>query len=76
MTRRSRAPTDAWPARTTLTPTPTTRGPRSTSKEVSAAYGVVGDPEKRKEYDEVRKLGPMAGDVGPGGGFRVEDLGR
>jgi molecular chaperone DnaJ len=35
-------------------------------KEVSAAYDVVGDPEKRKEYDEVRKLGPMGG-FGPGG---------
>src|ERR671912_1998558 len=38
-------------------------------KEVSAAYDVVGDPEKRKEYDEVRRLGPMAGGFGaPGGG--------
>src|SRR5215213_7158743 len=55
-------------------------------KEVSAAYDVIGDPEKRKEYDEVRKLGPVgAGFGGPGGGpgagpfagggFRVEDLG-
>jgi len=54
-------------------------------KEVSAAYDVVGDAEKRKEYDEVRKLGPMggmfggAGGPGPGGpgagSFRVEDLG-
>jgi molecular chaperone DnaJ len=51
-------------------------------KEVSAAYDVVGDPEKRKEYDEVRKLGPMggtfggAGAGGPGaGGFRFEDVG-
>ena len=26
-------------------------------KEVSAAYDVVGDEAKRKEYDEVRKLG-------------------
>ena len=30
-------------------------------KEISAAYDVVGDEDKRKEYDEVRKLGPMAG---------------
>ena len=30
-------------------------------KEVSAAYDVVGDEEKRKRYDEVRRLGPMAG---------------
>ena len=49
-------------------------------KDVSAAYDVVGDPEKRKEYDELRRLGPMAagfgGPGGPGGpgsgGFRFE----
>jgi len=34
-------------------------------KEISAAYDVIGDAEKRKEYDEVRAMGPMAG--GPGG---------
>ncbi|HUC04338.1 MAG TPA: molecular chaperone DnaJ [Acidimicrobiales bacterium] len=48
-------------------------------KEISAAYDVLGDAEKRKEYDEVRKHGPMSGVFGggsPGGGsFRVEDLG-
>jgi molecular chaperone DnaJ len=51
-------------------------------KEISAAYDVVGDAEKRKEYDEVRKLGPMGGMFGgqgagePGaGGFRFEDIG-
>ncbi|MBL8775252.1 MAG: molecular chaperone DnaJ [Acidimicrobiales bacterium] len=39
-------------------------------KEVSAAYDVVGDADKRKEYDEVRRLGPMGGGFGgPGGGF-------
>jgi molecular chaperone DnaJ len=43
-------------------------------KEVSAAYDVVGDEVKRKEYDEVRKLGPMGGmgfggPAGGGGGF-------
>src|SRR6478672_1450335 len=39
-------------------------------KEISAAYDVVGDAEKRKEYDEVRKLGPVGpGFGGPGGGF-------
>jgi len=38
-------------------------------KEVSAAYDVIGDEAKRKEYDEVRKLGPMGGmGFGPGGG--------
>jgi molecular chaperone DnaJ len=54
-------------------------------KEISAAYDVVGDAGRRKEYDEVRQHGAM-GNVfgGPatgapggfgGGGFRVDDLG-
>jgi molecular chaperone DnaJ len=34
-------------------------------KEVSAAYDVLGDDEKRKEYDEVRRM--VASGVGPGG---------
>ena len=42
-------------------------------KEVSAAYDVIGNPERRKEYDEVRRLGPAAagfpGGGGGGGGF-------
>jgi molecular chaperone DnaJ len=37
-------------------------------KEVSAAYDVLGDEEKRSAYDEVRRLGPMAGAFGGGGG--------
>ena len=36
-------------------------------KEVSAAYGVVGDEDKRREYDEVRARGPMGGFGGAGG---------
>src|SRR3954451_17299022 len=42
-------------------------------KEVSAAYDVLGDDEKRKAYDEVRQMvrqgvGPGgAGPFGPGG---------
>jgi molecular chaperone DnaJ len=46
-------------------------------KEISAAYDVLGDPDKRKEYDEVRKQGPLAGGFGRpgGGGFRTEDMG-
>jgi len=48
-------------------------------KEISAAYDVLGDDAKRKEYDEVRKMGPLGGMGGmggqPGGGFRFEDVG-
>lgn len=49
-------------------------------KEVSAAYDVVGDEAKRKEYDEVRRLGPMggAGFGQPGGGgfsFTTDGMG-
>jgi molecular chaperone DnaJ len=52
-------------------------------KEISAAYDVLGDADRRKEYDEVRRLGPagnpFAGMGGRGGGFstnfQVGDLG-
>lgn len=50
-------------------------------KEASSAYDVVGDTDKRKEYDEVRAMGPMGsmfggGGGGPGGGsFNVGDVG-
>ncbi|MHB1223281.1 MAG: molecular chaperone DnaJ [Gemmatimonadaceae bacterium] len=30
-------------------------------KEVSEAYGVIGDAEKRKQYDEMRRLGAFGG---------------
>jgi molecular chaperone DnaJ len=51
-------------------------------KEVSEAYDVVGDPKKRKEYDEARRLFGsggfrMPGGSGQGGGgfnFDVGDL--
>jgi molecular chaperone DnaJ len=58
-------------------------GEEETFKEITAAYDVLGDGAKRKEYDEVRRLGPLSGIGGfgtPDGGgngtfnFRVEDL--
>jgi molecular chaperone DnaJ len=36
-------------------------------KEVSQAHDVLGDPEKRKQYDN--GTGPFATSAGPGGGF-------
>ncbi len=52
-------------------------------KEISAAYDVLGDANKRKEYDEVRRLGAagnvfggmQGGNRGFTGSFRVDDLG-
>ncbi len=39
-------------------------------KEISAAYDVIGDETKRKEYDDARRLGPMAGGFGGPGATR------
>jgi molecular chaperone DnaJ len=45
-------------------------------KSVSSAYDVLGDEGRRAEYDEVRRLGPMAGGVGAGGfSFNAGDVG-
>ena len=60
---------------------PDDKGAEERFKDISAAYDVVGDEAKRKEYDEVRRLGPMAGGFGPGGpgaggfSFNTDDLG-
>lgn len=55
-------------------------------KEISEAYDVLGDAERRKEYDEIRRLGstrgfggfggggPGAGGPGGGFGFEASDL--
>src|SRR5487761_1989796 len=58
----------------------TNPGSEERFKEVSVAYDVLGDSDKRKEYDEVRRLGPAAagfgGSPGPGGiNFGTADLG-
>jgi molecular chaperone DnaJ len=64
----------------------TNPGHEETFKEISAAYDVLGDADRRKEYDEVRAMGPAAGGFGGGfpggfggggggGTFRVEDMG-
>jgi len=65
---------------------PDSGGDEERFKEVSAAYDVLGDETKRKEYDEVRRLGPVGnpfGGFGAGGGggnpfgggsFRVDDI--
>lgn len=48
-------------------------------KAIASAYDVVGDPQKRQEYDEVRKMGPIGGMGGRGpGGFnvRADDMGN
>src|SRR3712207_6737920 len=51
-------------------------------KETSVASDVIGDPEKRREYDEVRRLGPVGAAFGGGNpftgftqNFRIDDLG-
>ena len=67
-TRRSRAPTASSPRQYHPDTNP---GSEERFKEISAAYDVLGDPDKRKEYDEVRRLGPMAGAFGGFGGFRA-----
>jgi molecular chaperone DnaJ len=38
-------------------------------KQVAEAYDVVGDPDKRKQYDEMRSMFAGAGAGGFGGGF-------
>ena len=59
----------------------TNPGSEEKFKEVSVAYDVLGDKDKRKEYDEVRRLGPAAAGFGaqgaqPGGfNFQTGDFG-
>src|SRR6202161_4371398 len=72
--------TRAYRKRAKENPPDTNPGSEEHFKEISAAYDVVGDADKRKEYDEVRARGPVGGFGGvPGGGaggtFRMEDMG-
>jgi molecular chaperone DnaJ len=62
----------------------TNPGEEETFKDITAAYDVLGDADRRKEYDEVRAMGPVGAGMGggfPGGfggggtTFRVEDVG-
>ena len=42
-----------------------------TFKEISEAYQVLGDAEKRKQYDQMRRLGAFGGFGGAGAGQRA-----
>lgn len=44
-------------------------------KEISEAYNVIGDPEKRKQYDEMRRLGAFGGFSSGGGAPRSRPSG-
>jgi molecular chaperone DnaJ len=43
-------------------------------KEISEAHEVLGDPEKRAKYDQLRALDPSGGFGFPGGGIDLGDL--
>lgn len=43
-------------------------------KEISTAYDIVGDPDKRAKYDAMRKQGAFNGMGGDGGGIDLGDI--
>jgi len=51
---------------------PDDAGAEERFKKLSAAYDVIGDEARRKQYDQVRRMGPLGGAFGgggPAGGF-------
>lgn len=43
-------------------------------KEVSEAYYALGDPKRRKEYDNIKKMGGYTGDFSEAQGFDFSDF--
>jgi DnaJ-class molecular chaperone len=43
-------------------------------KEISTAYDILGDPDKRARYDAMRRQGSFGGPMGGDGGFDLGDL--
>jgi len=45
-----------------------------TFKQISEAYYALGDPKRRKEYDNLRKMGAYTGDFSSNQGFDASDF--
>ena len=53
----SRRPTANWPSSTIPTPIPNNPATAERFKEISEAHAVLSDADKRKQYDQMRRLG-------------------